>query len=401
MNYQHGFRAGHSCTTQLVEFCHDIFSSFDSGTQVDCVFLDFRKAFDVVSHSHLLHKLSYLGLPDNVLGWVRTYLSNRSQKVIINGFESEPVPVTSGVPQGSVLGPLLFLIFINDIGANVSSNLRLYADDCVLYRDINNPNDAAQLQLDLNSIVNWCNKWNMKLNVSKCHCMRFSRKRSNTITTYLLQTESIAFSDHVKYLGLTFSSNLTWSKHTETVTMKAGRVLNFIRRNFKNAPQDVKETLYKTNVRPILEYAAAAWDPDTKVLINKLEAIQNRAARFVTGSFGKNTSVSAIKKALSWDCLQTRRTVCRLLFLNQITNGKTGINRQTYLKPPDYVSKRRDNSKKIREIHCRTSLFKSSFFPRTIGDWNKLPENIVSASAVTFDTALRDYLRGESEKSVS
>lgn len=140
----------------------------------------------------------------------------------------------------------------------------------------------------------------MKLNVSKCNWIRFSRKRQNIETTYYLKTKSILFAEDVKYLGLTFSSNLTWNKHTQTIAIKAGHVLNFIRRNFKRAQQDVEEILSNSNVRPILEYAAAAWDPDTKGLNNKLESIQNRAAHFVTGSLDRNISISAIKKHCHW-----------------------------------------------------------------------------------------------------
>lgn len=171
---QHGFRAGYSCITQLVEFSHDIFSSFDAGKQVHCILLDFKKDFDTVPHSLLLLKMSYLGLPDSVL-------SGRSQKVVINGSESDLAAVTSGVPQGSVLGPLLFLIYINYITVNIASKIRLYADDCVVYRDIENDVDASSLQCDLDRILAWGHKWHMNLNPQKCSHINFSRKRANII----------------------------------------------------------------------------------------------------------------------------------------------------------------------------------------------------------------------------
>lgn len=149
---QHGFRSGLSCTTQLTEFIHDVAEGIDRGVQIDAVFLDFRKAFDVVSHSLLLTKLSYLGIPSRLLGWIQDYLYARRQRVLINGVTSQSVQVLSGVPQGSVLGPLLFLVFVNDLPSELCSRVRLYADDCVLYRSVTCANDTILLQSDLDKV---------------------------------------------------------------------------------------------------------------------------------------------------------------------------------------------------------------------------------------------------------
>lgn len=174
---QHGFRAGLSCVTQLTEFVHDIASSFDQGIQLEAVFLDFKKAFDVVPHSLLLHKLSFLGIPKTLIDWIKDYLSGRKQCVVINGVSSSTADVLSGVPQGSVLGPLLFLIFINDFPLGLKSTVRLYADDCVLYCPVKCFDDTTVLQSDLDKIVSWCAQWQMSLNLTKCFHVQFNNKK--------------------------------------------------------------------------------------------------------------------------------------------------------------------------------------------------------------------------------
>lgn len=394
VDYQHGFRSGRSCSTQLIEFSHDILKSFDNGVQTDCVLLDFQKAFDKVSHNLLLYKLSFLGLPNNILSWLQNYLTGRSQKVVVNGVSSTNVSVSSGVPQGSVLGPLLFLIYINDIGVSISSSIRLYADDCVLYREIRDDSDRLALQTDLEKICFWCSQWLMSLNVSKCNHIQFSRKRKPFQTQYSLNNETIPQVTHAKYLGVVFSSDLTWNQHVEFITTKAARTLYFIRRNFKQAPQDVKELLYSTNVRPILEYGSTVWDPFTQNLIGSLEAIQNRAARFVKNSYVFPSSITRIKDSLGWPTLASRRAFFRISFLRDVYFNQTPLNKDVYLMPPTYVSRRLDHTLKIREMPARTNAFMNSFFPRTIQTWNQLPRDIIQvASDDKFLVALRNHLQ--------
>ena len=165
---QYGFRQGHSCKTQLINVVEDVQRALDQQKQVDPIMLDFRKAFDTVPHQRLLCKLKKYGIGGQVLEWISLWLTNRLQRVTVDGAASKWVRVKSGVPQGTVLGPLLFLIYINDIGFGVSSTLRLFADDCILYRVIDSPRDSEILQQDLNLITQWCKCWQMRLNVDKC-----------------------------------------------------------------------------------------------------------------------------------------------------------------------------------------------------------------------------------------
>ena len=152
---QHGFRSSRSCETQLLLSTDDISRHMNQGHQVDMAILDFAKAFDKVTYRRLAEKLHYFGIRDDTLSWVNTFLQGRQQQVVIDGESSRLSTVSSGVPQGTVLGPTLFLLFINDIATNISSTIRLFADDCVVYRAINTPEDHHILQQDLNKLVEW------------------------------------------------------------------------------------------------------------------------------------------------------------------------------------------------------------------------------------------------------
>lgn len=377
INEQHGFRKGFSCTTQLVEFFHELASNVDEGGQTDCVFLDFRKAFDTVSHSLLLAKLQTLNFDPNVFIWITNYLLNRRQCVLLNGKCSSYVNVTSGVPQGSVLGPLLFLIFVNDISVGISSRMRLFADDCVLYRQVQNEGDCAYLQNDLDCIVQWCQKWQMTLNPKKCVHMRVSKKKKPIVTAYTIDTHIVITEPTCKYLGVVLSHDCSWNANVDHVAGKAARALNFIQRNLRLAPRTLKNTAYLTCIRPILEYACPVWDPMQANLIDKLEKIQNRAARFVLGRYERRDSCSAMKAELGWELLSLRRKKLRLKFFFSVFHGRTGIDRHNYFSEPSYISSRHDHRRKVKEYRARTTMFYNSFFVMTIRDWNRLQDKQV------------------------
>lgn len=218
---QHGFRKGLSCETQLLEFTTELHSSMNNKQQTDCVFLDFSKAFDRVAHCRLISKLSALRFDSLTLSWLRNFLSLRQQFTGVNNQSSLISDVTSGVPQGSVLGPLLFLIFINDLPQNISSQLRLFADDCILYRTIITPDDHLLLQNDLNLVSLWCSTWQMTLNSDKCKVMSFSRKHSNFSFSYVLNNTAVPLTSSYKYLGIELTTNLSWNTHITAICAKA------------------------------------------------------------------------------------------------------------------------------------------------------------------------------------
>ena len=253
---QHGFRRNHSCQSQLISYVEDIQFSMNNHKQVDLLFLDFSKAFDTVPHMRLLNKLSFYGIQGPILQWIRSWLTHRKQKVVVDGESSSATIVKSGVPQGTVLGPLMFLAYINDINESISSSIRLFADDCVVYSTISTPCDAEQLQDDLNHIYAWSEKWQMKLNTDKCVLLRCTRSLTPVQYTYTLNDRALISKSQHPYLGIVFDSSISWSTHIQIVGNRAMKILNFVKRNLTNCSTTIKKQAYLALLRPIMEYAS-------------------------------------------------------------------------------------------------------------------------------------------------
>ena len=208
---QHGFRAKRSCETQLTITTQDLASALNRHRQVDMAVLDFSKAFDKVPHQRLLHKLRYNGVTDSALAWIGSFLSGRSQQVVVDGAMSSQCPVLSGVPQGTVLGPLLFLLFINDIADDINSTIRLFADDCLLYREILTPEDSIMMQRDLDTLHQWSERWQMAFNTDKCFIMRVTLARKNIIQhQYTMNGSVLTMTNDITYLGVVLNHKLQW-----------------------------------------------------------------------------------------------------------------------------------------------------------------------------------------------
>ena len=276
---QHGFRRGHSCESQLILAVDDWAQAIDQGLQTDIAIFDFSKAFDSVPHHRLLLKIEAYGIRGTTLQWIRAFLTDRRQRVVLNGAKSSWQPVISGVPQGTVLGPLLFLLYINDIVNNISSEIRLFADDCVLYRRIHCLDDCRALQSDIDTLLHWSRTWQMQFNNKKCYILPVTRKRSKIGYDYCLGEDRLSEVKSYPYLGITVSSDLRWKEHVMNVSAKANRTLGFVRRNCYFCTRDAKATAYTALVRPVLEYAAAAWDPYTKTDINRAPLMHSISRR--------------------------------------------------------------------------------------------------------------------------
>ena len=376
---QHGFRKKRSTESQLLLTLQDLTSGLNEGEQIDAVLLDFSKAFDKVPHERLAAKLHHYGIRGDTLRWIKSFLSHRRQQVLVEGSSSTSSQVTSGVPQGSVLGPLLFLLYINDLPAQVTSTSRLFADDSLLYRKVRTTADTKALQDDLDRLQKWEEDWMMSFNPSKCEVIRITKRRNPTQATYNIHGQDLTFTKNGKYLGVYISQNLSWNAHIAATAKKANNSLAFLRRNLTSCPQDIKAQSYQTLVRPILEYASTVWDPYTTTSISQIESVQRRAARFVKGDYKTTSSTSQMIHDLGWKTLQERRINAKLVMVYRIVHGHIDIP-ASFFRPASLNT--RGNSLKFLVPFCRIDIYRHSFFPSGTRLWNGLPERIATADTI-------------------
>ena len=271
---QSGFLPGRSTVTQLVEIYHEFCRSVEAGKEIRVVFLDISKAFDRVWHSGLLFKLQLAGIDGNLLEWFEDYLSNRFQRVVINGQNSEWGSINAGVPQGSVLGPLLFLVYINDIVFTVSHcNVRLYADDTCLFLEVDNRiNAAIKMNEDLNRIACWSDQWLINFSAPKTKSLTISNKRDARKNPQIIfRNHGIDEVNTHVHLGLRFSNNLKWQRHIEEIASKARKKLNaMLPLKFKLDRKSL-HIMYTSFIRPSMEYASVVWGGTYKSDMKKLD----------------------------------------------------------------------------------------------------------------------------------
>ena len=387
-NTQWGFQPGKSTTSALLATTYDWFRELEVGRDVCSVFLDLRKAFDSVPHLVLMSKLHQLNLSPFICRWICSYLTNRDQRVVIGGVSSESTPVISGVPQGSVLGPLLFLIYIDDVTAmplSEGSNLVLYADDMLLYRRIAGPDDYTMLQNDLNSINAWVVQNHLHFNATKCKFMVISRKRGYHHQPVLfLETTPLEKVDSFRYLGLLISSDLSWSGHIETICSKARQLLGLLyRRLYHHADPQALFQLYLSLIRPHLEYGCPVWDPyllkDRKILEN----VQKFGLRICSKQW--DLGYEELLTNFNMPTLADRRLQLKLCTMYKIIHGLTYFpsvfvprNTRTHIDSPLFI-----------QPFARTNSYLYSFIPHSISLWNSLPSNITTACSVSvFRTLL-------------
>ncbi len=374
---QHGFRKNRSCESQLIQFVDDLARNMCDGNQIDIAVMDFSKAFDVVPHKRLLTKLEYYGIQGNILSWIEDFLSDRTQQVVVDGESSDIAQVTSGVPQGSVLGPILFLAFINDMPDCVNSSCRLFADDSIIYRNVNSENDARVLQQDLDALHKWETEWGMRFNPSKCHVLQVTRKKNPLHHVYTLKGIPLENVPEATYLGVDISNKLSWHKHTSKVAAKGNRALGFVKRNIRTTSRKTKELAYNTLVRPTVEYASTVWSPHQQELIKNIEMVQRRSARYVMSQYDRHDSVTDMLRRLSWETLEQRRLKARVVMGYRIIHGLVKIP-DNQLVPSSAPT--RGHNWKLRQISVRTNYYKSTFFPSLIPLWNSLPSTVASAA---------------------
>ena len=361
---QHGFRKKRSCETQLLSTIQEIASSTAKGHQVDIILLDFAKAFDKVPHTRLLHKLDHYGVRGNVKQWIESFLSHREQRVILDRVRFESAEVLSGVPQGTAVGPLLFLCFINDL-----SQAKLFADDSLLLRVIKNDSDRALLQKDRSALEHWENTWQMSFNPIKCVVLRISTKKMKVLPTqYELHGHTLEVVDS----RVTIKDDLSWGTHIQNTVSKANRTLGFLRRNTKGCTKPVKDLTYKAMVRPTMEYSSTVWDPQTH--ITTLEQVQRRAARYVCNDYHSRTPGCVTKMIydLNWESLEVTRRHESLGMLYRIQHNLVDIPIDRYLQVSYSYN---GGPTKLFQERIPGATYSNSFFPRTVTNSARLEQS--------------------------
>ena len=370
---QYGFLANRSCLQNLLSTYSAISSSLDKSNPTDVVYLDFSKAFDTLPHNELLFKLWSFGITGPLWLWFKNYLSNRKQFVQMADVTSSYLPVVSGVPQGSVLGPLLFLIYINDLPKVIThSNIRMFADDTKLMLDVIKSSPSL-LQIDLHAVYEWCDKWKLKLNLNKCQLIRFSNSQSNNIPPYQINNHPIPNSRMYCDLGIHINDSLTFDDHYKSICSKAYRSLYLIRRtlHLHNAPMQVKKQLYLSIIRSHLTYCSQIWHPHQFKYITMLENVQRRCTKYITNDYTSDyksrlQQINLLPLMYWYDLLD-------LLFFVKCL--KTPPDNFSITDHVQFISSSTRNgyNHKLQFKYTRTSASRHFYFNRIVRLWNAMP----------------------------
>ena len=451
--HQHGFRPRRSCSSQLMEVLNDWTTMLERGDPVDVAYLDFRKAFDSVPHNRLLKKLRRFGISGKLLQWIEAFLTGRIQKVCVNGNHSDSLAVRSGVPQGSVLGPLLFLLFVDDIPSVVDCSVKMFADDTKLYRNVAMPHDSASsseaaevvelavaqqragrdhstqhtqrateerrlntvralpeddvegeaavshirdvryrsarpspmqqtrdpttvttLQGDIDALVAWSDRWQLPFNEGKCKILHLGR--NNPRIKYTMREVELEAVETERDLGVHIDSSLKFRKQAATAAAKANQILAVIRRSFELIDEFTLPLLYKTLVRPHLEFGNVAWGPFNRADQLLIEKVQRRATRLVTSI--RHLPYEERLQTLKLPTLFYRRRRGDMIQMYQLFNG--GVD----LSPEEFFStatddRTRGHSRKVQKPRAESRPRRQSFSVRVVNDWNSLPSAVVGA----------------------
>ena len=271
---------------------------------------------------------------------------------------------------------------------NLKSTTRLFADDCIVYREIKHHQDSKILQDDLNQLASWEKRWGMEFHPAKCNIMSITRSRSPKVFRYKLKGHVLEPTTSAKYLGITINHDMDWDIHIARTVSKANSMLGFIRRNLRSAKVETKTNAYKTIVRPHLEYCCTVWDPHHQDNIQKVEMVQRRAARYVSNRYHNTSSVTSMLDDLGWETLQSRRTKARLKMFFKIENHLVDLKMEDFAERGSSTT-RANHSRKYIQMSCKKQYFQNSFFPLTVANWNALPAIVAEApSLVSFKREL-------------
>ena len=425
---QFGFIKGRSAVIQLLKVLDEWSQTIDQGESIDCVYMDFQKAFDTVPHGRLITKLKGYKIHENTLNWIKNFLTDRKQQVKIGSSTSEWSDVLSGIPQGSVIGPLLFIVYINDLPENIDNPTFMFADDTKLYtKRINTSKQTArlrqdkvrayqsamktqsietkqeyrktrkrwkdaereaqrkeqiehnQLQHNINLLLQWSDIWLLKFNAEKCKTLHVGKKQDNPYSMDGVTLETV---HEEKDVGVFMEYDLSFKTHINTKINKANSVMGVIRRSFSHLDSSIFKKLFKALVRPHLEYAAPVWNPHLKYLSDQIESVQRRATKYIPG-FKDKSYVERLTE-LQLPCLAYRRLRGDLIEVYKITTDV--YDRKVtggLLKQCNNENRRtRGHNKKLSICYSRLNLRRNFFSNRIAPLWNGLPQGVVEAPSL-------------------
>ena len=327
---QHGFVPRRSCASQLLSCMEDWTKAIEQGQQVDVAYLDFAKAFDSVPHKRMIQKLQNYGVGGNLLRWLEAFISDRRQRVRVNGAFSEWASVTSGVPQGSVLGPTLFVIFVNDLPSDLDSGVRLFADDAKVYSNVSTALGCATLQGDLAKLERWSTDWLLKFNVSKCSILHLGAR--NPKHSYTMLGQELSGLSLEKDLGVLVDKDLKFRRQAAAAANKANQILGVIKRTFVHLDLHMLPLLYKALVRPHLEYGNEIWGPFNKADQLLVERVQRRATRLLPEL--RSLDYEERLRKLQLPSLQYRRRRGDMIIVYKLMHGLMGVPKEVFFKEP-------------------------------------------------------------------
>jgi len=376
-NEQHGFRKGRSCLTNLLESFEDWTKAVDEGCGLDIVFLDYKKAFDSVPHGRLILKLNSYGIGDKLKRWIRNFLTGRTMQVGVRGTFSKQRPVLSGVPQGSVIGPLLFLLYINELPTIIKNKVRMFADDTKIWSRIWNDKDSTGIQADLDKLTFWSKAWQLEFNKDKCKVMRIGHRNE---TKYYMMDKELEEIEEEKDLGVWITSQLKPSQQCNKAASNARKLLAMVRRTFRNLDKEDLNLLYKVYIRPHMEYSIQAWSPYLAKDIETLERVQRTATRLVP-ELRKYPYTERLQR-LGLPTLKTRRERGDMIEVFKIMTGRELVEKEKFFKISDNHYELRGHNLKLNKERSRLEIRRNFFSQRVINSWNSLPSEVVNASSI-------------------
>ncbi len=386
---QYGFLDGRSTSLQLLKVLDHWTDALDSDDIIDCIYMDYAKAFDKVPHRRLISKLSSYGIHNSIIQWIDAFLTDRYQQVAVNGALSGLQKMTSGIPQGSVLGPLLFVIYINDLPDLLQSQPYLFADDTKIFRVIKNNRDQEILQSDLDKLYNWSTTWLLSFHPQKCKCMRIAKKPNETPKSeYKLNNHTLDWSGTEKDIGLLVDETLSFENHLITKVKKANSMFGLLRRIFQFMDKETFKPLYQSMVRVHLDYVSSVWAPYKKKDIKLLEQVQRRATKQIPGF--SNLSYPDRLKSLEIPTLSYRRLRGDMIEVYKIIHEVYDPDAAPCL--PRSLGPTRGHSMKLYQQRSSIDIRKHYFTNRVVKIWNSLSEDVINAPSVnSFKNRLDKY----------